>query len=80
MAKNDPRELTGTPRRVLDILVENDGRVVSHETLEEMVWEGCSTRDNTYKNVSIIRGLPNFQGEIVTKGNQGYMYTSGRER
>ena len=76
--KGEKAELTKNEYRIIQILLENNGRIVSRESLMERLWEtDCFVDDNTLTvNVTRLRkklaniGLEQF---IITKKGVGYM-------
>ncbi len=76
--KNNTIELTKNDFRILQTLLENNGKVVSRETLMTKLWQiDCYVEENTLTvNVTRLRkkleavGLSNF---IVTKVGSGYI-------
>lgn len=75
--QNEKLELTKNEHRVLQILMENKGKVVSRNTLMERLWENDSYVDENTLSVNINRlrkklesiGLTGF---ILTKKGIGY--------
>jgi DNA-binding response OmpR family regulator len=71
-------ELTKNDNRILQVLLENKGRVVSRDTLMERLWETDSYVDENTLSVNVARlrkkldaiGLVDF---IATKKGVGYM-------
>ena len=74
----EPVKLTATELKILELLMENAGRIISRDTLMQRLWEtDCFVDENTLTvNVSRLRkkleniGLENY---ITTKVGMGYM-------
>ncbi|HHW30583.1 MAG TPA: response regulator transcription factor [Clostridiaceae bacterium] len=76
--KNKKIELTRNEYKILQLLMENAGKVVSREEIMERLWESDEFIDDNTLTVNITRlrkklaeaGLDNF---IITKKGLGYM-------
>lgn len=81
-------ELSLTEFRLLTLLAQNAGSIVSRETLLEELWDDVSFVDDNTLNVNVARVRRRleqigFGGSIVTKRGQGYLLEVGapeRER
>lgn len=82
--KNEKISLSKNEFRILHILMENKGRIVSREKLMELLWETDSFVDENTLTVNVGRlrkrldgaGLENF---IVTKFGMGYLVENEAE-
>ena len=71
-------ELTKNEQRIMQVLMENNGRTVSRDTLMQRLWETDSFVDENTLNVNIARlrkKLENagLDGFISTRKGQGYI-------
>lgn len=75
---NEKKELTKNECRILKILLENRGRIVSREELMEYIWESDEFVDDNTLTVNVTRLREKFAAlgitdAITTKRGQGYM-------
>lgn len=71
-------ELTKNEHRIMQVLMENNGRTVSRETLMQRLWETDSFVDENTLNVNIARlrkklEAAGLDGYIATRKGQGYV-------